>query len=70
MITSYMCDSNTAEVLGDDAEMKRYYTRKPSRAFTSLLALCHLNLVKVKADECSAFVKGLIRNQEKSVSVS
>lgn len=63
MITSHLCDSNTAEVRWEDAEMERHNTRKP--AFTSLLALCHLNLVKVKAEECSAFVKGLIRNQEK-----
>lgn len=68
MITSYLCDSNAAEVRCEDAEMEdaemeRHNTR--TLAFTSLLALCRLNLVKVKAEECSAVVKGLIRNQEK-----
>lgn len=63
MITSYLCDSNAAEVRCEDAEMERGNTR--TLAFTSLLALCRLNLVKVKAEECSAVVKGLIRNQEK-----
>lgn len=46
-----------------EMEMERHNTR--TLAFTSLLALCRLNLVKVKAEECSAVVKGLIRNQEK-----
>lgn len=63
MITSYLCDSNAAEVRWEDPEMERHNTR--TLAFTSLLALCRLNLVKVKAEECSAVVKGLIRNQEK-----
>lgn len=63
MITSYLCDSNAAEVRWEDAEMERGNTR--TLAFTSLLALRRLNLVKVKAEECSAVVKGLIRNQEK-----
>lgn len=63
MITSYLCDSNAAEVRWEDAEMERHNTR--TLAFTSLLALCRLNLVKVKAEKCSAVVKGLIRNQEK-----
>lgn len=63
MITSYLCDSNAAEVRWENAEMERHNTR--TLAFTSLLALCRLNLVKVKAEECSAVVKGLIRNQEK-----
>lgn len=63
MITSYLCDSNAAEVRWEDAEMERHNTR--TLAFTSLLALRRLNLVKVKAEECSAVVKGLIRNQEK-----
>lgn len=63
MITSYLCDSNAAEVRWEDPEMERGNTR--TLAFTSLLALCRLNLVKVKAEECSAVVKGLIRNQEK-----
>lgn len=63
MITSYLCDSNAAEVRCEDPEMERHNTR--TLAFTSLLALCRLNLVKVKAEECSAVVKGLIRNQEK-----
>lgn len=63
MITSYLCDSNAAEVRCEDPEMERGNTR--TLAFTSLLALRRLNLVKVKAEECSAVVKGLIRNQEK-----
>lgn len=63
MITSYLCDSNAAEVRWEDPEMERHNTR--TLAFTSLLALRRLNLVKVKAEECSAVVKGLIRNQEK-----
>lgn len=63
MITSYLCDSNAAEVRWENAEMERHNTR--TLAFTSLLALRRLNLVKVKAEECSAVVKGLIRNQEK-----
>lgn len=68
MITSYLCDSNAAEVRSEDAEMEdaemeRHSTR--TLAFTSLLALRRLNLVKVKAEECSAVVKGLIRNQGK-----
>lgn len=46
-----------------EMEMERHSTR--TLAFTSLLALRRLNLVKVKAEECSAVVKGLIRNQEK-----
>lgn len=58
-----MEDAEIEDAEMEDAEMERHSTR--TLAFTSLLALRRLNLVKVKAEECSAVVKGLIRNQGK-----